>query len=69
MKTHFFLTHRLVLPILTREVTLHLAPGATANESLELSNLGFLFGTFPSAPGVLFYALQYGCIVDLVSDA
>ena len=47
------------MPIVTREVTLHLDPGLTNNASLDLSNLGFLLGTFPSAPGILFYAMQY----------
>lgn len=41
-------------------------PGNSANSSLELSNLGFLLGTFPTAPGVLFYAIQYNVAVDLV---
>lgn len=56
----------LVVPIVTREVTIHLDPGLTANASLELSNLGFLLGTFPSAPGILFYAIQYNVAVDMV---
>lgn len=57
----------LVLPIVTREVTIHLEPGASANSTLDLSNLGFLLGTFPSAPGTLFYAMQYNVAVDMVS--
>ncbi len=58
----------IVMPIVTREVTLHLEPGLTANASLDLSNLGFLLGTFPSAPGILFYAMQYNVAVDMVSE-
>ena len=54
------------MPIVTREVTLHLDPGLTNNASLDLSNLGFLLGTFPSAPGILFYAMQYNVAVDMV---
>ena len=57
----------IVMPILTREVTLHLDPGLTTNASLDLSNLGFLLGTFPSAPGILFYAMQYNVAVDMVT--
>ena len=56
----------LVLPIVTREVAIHLEAGSSVNASLDLSNLGFLLGTFPSAPGTLFYAMQYNVAVDLV---
>lgn len=59
----------LVLPILTREVAIHMDFGNSANSSLELSNLGFLLGTFPTAPGVLFYAIQYNVAVDMVASA
>ncbi|XP_046451325.1 integral membrane protein GPR155-like isoform X2 [Daphnia pulex] len=59
----------IVMPIVTREVTLHLEPGLTANASLDLSNLGFLLGTFPSAPGILFYAIQYNVAVDMIATA
>jgi len=58
-----------VLPIVTREVTIHLEPGDSGNSSLDLSNLGFLFGTFPSAPGVFFYAVQYNTAADLIATA
>lgn len=54
------------MPILTREVTIHMEPGINANASLDLSNLGFLLGTFPSAPGTLFYAIQYNVAADMV---
>jgi hypothetical protein len=63
---HFRPIFSIVMPIVTREVTLHLEPGLTANASLDLSNLGFLLGTFPSAPGILFYAIQYNVAVDMV---
>lgn len=59
----------LVMPIVTREVTLHLDPGMNGNASLDLSNLGFLLGTFPSAPGILFYAIQYNVAVDMIATA
>nr|CAH0112507.1 unnamed protein product [Daphnia galeata] len=66
---HVFLSVSNVMPIVTREVTLHLDPGLTNNASLDLSNLGFLLGTFPSAPGILFYAMQYNVAVDMIATA
>ena len=57
------------MPIVTREVTIHLGPGDSGNSSLDLSNLGFLLGTFPSAPGVFFYAVQYNTAADLIATA
>lgn len=65
-KNTWSVNYSLVMPILTREVTIHLDPGTTANASLDLSNLGFLLGTFPSAPGILFYAIQYSVAVETV---
>ncbi len=56
----------LVMPILTREVTIHMDPGSSSNATIDLSNLGFLLGTIPAAPGTLFYAMQYNVAVDMV---
>lgn len=56
----------LVMPILTREVTIHMDPGNSSNATIDLSNLGFLLGTIPAAPGTLFYAMQYNVAVDMV---
>lgn len=44
-----------------------LAAGADVNETISLSNFAFLYGTFPSAPGVFVYALQYDVAVQMVS--
>lgn len=41
--------------------------GNDANETLDLSNFGFLYGTFPTAPGVFVYATQFNVEADLVS--
>lgn len=59
----------LVMPILTREVTIHMDPGNSSNATIDLSNLGFLLGTIPAAPGTLFYAMQYNVAVDMVATA
>ena len=57
---------RLVLPLVTREVVSLLHPGDTANETADYSNYGFLYGTFPTAPGVFVFASHYNIAVDLV---
>lgn len=57
---------RLILPLVTREVVSLLQPGASANETADYSNYGFLYGTFPTAPGVFVFASQYNVAVDLV---
>lgn len=59
----------MVLPIVTREFVAIINPGADANETVDLSNFGFLYGTFPTAPGVFVYATQFGVDVDLVASA
>ena len=58
---------RLVLPVIIREVTSLLLYSENSTVSTELSNYGFLYGTFPSAPGVFVYATHYNLEVDLVS--
>ncbi|XP_046463583.1 integral membrane protein GPR155-like isoform X1 [Daphnia pulex] len=59
----------LVLPIVTREFVAIIDAGADANETVDLSNFGFLYGTFPTAPGVFVYATHFGVDVDLVASA
>jgi len=53
----------------TREFVSVLESGATANETAELSNYGFLIGTFPTAPSVFVYATQFNIDADLVASA
>ncbi|XP_042861951.1 integral membrane protein GPR155-like [Penaeus japonicus] len=60
---------RLILPLVTREVVSLLQPGASANETADYSNYGFLYGTFPTAPGVFVFASQYNVAVDLMASA
>lgn len=59
---------RLALPLVTREVVSLLLQGSGHNKSEveDLSTYGFLYGTFPSAPGVFVYATSYSLDVDLV---
>lgn len=58
---------RLVVPLVIRETVSLLKAGANASDTLDLSTYGFLYGTFPTAPGVFVYAAQYNLDVDLVS--
>lgn len=59
----------LVLPIVTREVISLLHPGANTSVTVDLSTYGFLYGTFPAAPGVFVFATQYSLDVDLIAAA
>lgn len=54
---------------MTREVVSLLHAGSDANETLDLSTYGFLYGTFPSAPTVFVFATQYNLDVDLIASA
>lgn len=40
--------------------------GANFNDTTELSTFGFLYGTFPAAPGAFVIATQYNIEVELV---
>lgn len=40
--------------------------GADFNDTTELSTYGFLYGTFPAAPGAFVIATQYNIEVELV---
>lgn len=62
-------TKTLILPLVTREIISLLHPGNTANETANYSNYGFLYGTFPTAPGVFVFATQYNVAVDLMASA
>lgn len=59
----------LVLPLITRELVTTLQAGADANETLDLSNYGFLYGTFPTAPSVFVYATQFSIDSELIASA
>ncbi|KAF4533331.1 hypothetical protein B566_EDAN004452 [Ephemera danica] len=59
----------LVLPLVNREVVSLLKPGFNDSETLDFSTYGFLYGTFPAAPGVFVFATQYNIDVDLIASA
>merc|ERR1719410_389509 len=42
----------LVLPIISREIVYQLDAGKDVNETIDLSNYAFLYGTIPTAPSV-----------------
>lgn len=52
---------------MTREVVSVLHVGVNSTDTLDLSTFGFLYGTFPAAPGVFVFATQYNIDIDLVS--
>lgn len=49
-----------------REFVTLVNAGVDANDTMSLSNYGFLYGTFPVAPGVFVYANHYDVAVQLV---
>jgi hypothetical protein len=59
--------HRLVLPLVIRQTVNITNSGFNFTETTDLSTFGFLYGTFPSAPGVFVVASRYNTDVDLVS--
>ena len=46
-----------------------MAPGVNENDTDNLSNYGFLYGTIPTAPSVFVYASNYGIEQDMVAGA
>jgi len=59
----------LVLPILAREAVSQFEAGADANETLDLSNYAFLYGTIPTAPSVFVYATKYNVVSDTIAGS
>ena len=57
----------LVLPIISREIVYQLEAGKNVNETIDLSNYAFLYGTIPTAPSVFVYASNYNLIPDMVA--
>uniref|UniRef100_A0A182Y319 Uncharacterized protein n=1 Tax=Anopheles stephensi TaxID=30069 RepID=A0A182Y319_ANOST len=56
----------LVFPLVTRQTVNIMNAGANFSETTDLSTFGFLYGTFPAAPGVFVIASQYNRDVDLL---
>ncbi|KAH8345752.1 hypothetical protein KR067_003058 [Drosophila pandora] len=57
----------LVLPLVIRQTVNIMQSGQNFNETTELSTFGFLYGTFPAAPGAFVIATQYNIEVELVA--
>lgn len=59
----------LVLPLVNRQTVNILSAGANFSETTDLSTFGFLYGTFPAAPGVFVVATTYQTDVDLIASS
>ncbi|XP_002021255.2 integral membrane protein GPR155 [Drosophila persimilis] len=57
----------LVLPLVIRQTVNIMQAGQNFNDTTELSTFGFLYGTFPAAPGAFVIATQYNMEVELVA--
>ncbi|RXG72841.1 Integral membrane protein [Armadillidium vulgare] len=55
-----------LLPLVLREVVSMLKPVADNTSTADFSNYGFLYGTIPTAPGMLVFATKYNVAVDMV---
>lgn len=64
----FNLFIRLVMPLVIRQAVNITNAGSNFTETTDLSTFGFLYGTFPSAPGVFAVASHYNTEIDLVSN-
>ncbi|ALC42981.1 CG7510 [Drosophila busckii] len=57
----------LVLPLVCRQTVNIMQAGDNFNDTTELSTFGFLYGTFPAAPGAFVIATQYNVEVELIA--
>ncbi|XP_017955013.1 integral membrane protein GPR155 isoform X1 [Drosophila navojoa] len=57
----------LVLPLVCRQTVNIIQAGENFNDTTELSTFGFLYGTFPAAPGAFVIATQYNVEVELIA--
>lgn len=57
-----------MLPLVIRQTITLMNPGSSLNDTTDLSTYGFLYGTFPSAPGAFVIANQYDAEVGLVAS-
>lgn len=55
-----------MLPLVCRQTVNIIDAGENFNDTTELSTFGFLYGTFPAAPGAFVIATQYNVEVELV---
>lgn len=65
----FLVFYRLALPLVIRQTINIINPGVNYTETTDLSTYGFLYGTFPSAPGAFVVATQYDTDVDLIASS
>ncbi|XP_073838455.1 integral membrane protein GPR155 homolog anchor [Musca autumnalis] len=59
----------LVLPLVCRQTVNIMQAGSDFNDTTELSTFGFLYGTFPAAPGAFVIATQYNIEVELIAKS
>ncbi|KAL7635357.1 UNVERIFIED_CONTAM: hypothetical protein RMT77_014424 [Armadillidium vulgare] len=57
-----------LLPLVLREVVSVLKPVADNTSTADFSNYGFLYGTIPTAPGMLVFATKYNVAVDMIAS-
>ena len=62
-------TKIILMPLLAREVTTLVNAGETEEETKQLADFAFLYGTFPTAPTVYVFATRYGIAAGIVASA
>ena len=61
------MTKIILLPLIIKFVIQYLILDSFSKEAVELNNFGFLYGTFPAAPTVFIFALQYDLTTAVVT--
>lgn len=59
----------MALPLVIRQTINIINPGSNYTETTDLSTYGFLYGTFPSAPGAFVIATQYDTDMNLIASS
>ena len=57
----------ILMPLIAREITNLLFNGSNEEDSSELANFAFLYGTFPTAPTVYVLATRYGIASGIIA--
>jgi hypothetical protein len=57
------------MPLITREIVSQLNAGGNDTETAQLTNFGFLYGTFPTAPSVFVFAAKYNLDSEIIATA
>lgn len=61
-------TKIILMPLIARAITIHLNAGEHEEETKQLADFAFLYGTFPTAPTVYVLATRYGVAASIIAS-